>query len=180
MSARTLNQRDLASAMGVTPQTIRAWERQGLPCTKRKHGSFYALDEVIRWRSETISESPGTETPRDRLFRVQAENLEQQMRIRARELIPAEDLEPAWLAIAKTLENEVMRIARRIQAELPDISTQDQRYQIARGICEDALRIAATFDPVAGTTARDGGALETSEEPESGPMGGSQAEALVE
>lgn len=53
--ASTVSQAELSSIFGVTPQTIRAWERKGCPVeSKGKRGvaSRYVPADVIRWREE--------------------------------------------------------------------------------------------------------------------------------
>jgi hypothetical protein len=48
-----MNKRQLAHAMEVTPETISAWQRRGLPVAKRgRNGEAYefSLPDVVKWR----------------------------------------------------------------------------------------------------------------------------------
>lgn len=52
-----VTQIELAELLGVTPKTIRAWERQGCPIEekgKRGRPSRYSVAEVVRWREEQV------------------------------------------------------------------------------------------------------------------------------
>jgi len=53
----TLKQVELAELLGVTPKTIRAWERQGCPFEekgKRGRPSRYNVADVVAWREEQV------------------------------------------------------------------------------------------------------------------------------
>jgi len=62
VDGRRVSQIDLAAILGVSTQTVRSWERQGMPVlskTSRGHAAQYNTAEVIRWRGEQLTLAAG-------------------------------------------------------------------------------------------------------------------------
>lgn len=102
-----VNRRDLAIRLKVHMQTITKWEREGLPIAergRRGRSSLYSESAVRAWlqaREDTATKDAGginVNAERARRERAQAILAEQTHAMRARRLLPIEDVERVWAA----------------------------------------------------------------------------------
>lgn len=119
---------DLADALNVHPMTITKWERQGMPIQERgRRGkpSMYSESAVRSWRAERDEAARNggiLDAVQERARKDRAQSLlaEQTLAIRARDLVPKDEVERAWsaevaavrtklLAWPSTLSNRVFR-----------------------------------------------------------------------
>ena len=116
---RVIGQEQIASMFGVAPKTIVEWQEQGLPIALRGGPgvpSEYESEACINWLVQRELEKTGIETSRDRLARLQSEEIELRLAEKRGLLIPSDKVEPIWTAMvtaARTyLISEVDRLAQ--------------------------------------------------------------------
>jgi phage terminase Nu1 subunit (DNA packaging protein) len=103
-----LTRRQLAKVLGCHPQTLLGWEREGLPVARhgrRGVSSLFLERDARAWLEdrEKRLEAPQTDkfnimNERARRERAQAQLAEQAHAIRARNLLPREEVERTWIA----------------------------------------------------------------------------------
>lgn len=95
---KIVNKRDLAQILGVSERTLTEWQRQGMPLvlvTGRGSSNQYDTAAVIAWRIAREVNGAEKESQKDRLDRLRGDQIERQMAVEARELIPAAEISPA-------------------------------------------------------------------------------------
>jgi phage terminase Nu1 subunit (DNA packaging protein) len=144
--ARIVNKAGVAVFFGVSPQSVDAWIRRGLPALERgTQGKPWRFDllEVARWR---FSPSAGTATegdpdpanmaPRERLDHFRALREQAKHEVEMRQLIPAAEFESG-------IANVIKPIATGLES-LPDLLERDVGLtgaQVEKAIATcDALR----------------------------------------
>lgn len=116
-------QEQIAAVFGVAPKTIVEWQEQGFPIAvqgQRGIPSEYETQACIAWYVQRELAKAGAETARDRLARLQADEVEMRLQERKGLLIPVEKIEPAWLAMVTAARNflrsEPDRLAHLLEA----------------------------------------------------------------
>jgi phage terminase Nu1 subunit (DNA packaging protein) len=99
-----LTRRQLAPRLGVHPESIVRWEREGMPCKRPgRHGrpSWFSEREVRAWlaaREAAVQTAGPVDLMRERARREKAQAVlaEQLFQARARALLPADEVEKKW------------------------------------------------------------------------------------
>lgn len=115
---RIVGQESVADLFGVAPKTIVEWQAQGFPVAERGGPgvpSEYESAVCIKWLVAREVEKVQGETPRDRLFRLQADQLEMDLAVKRGQLIPANAVEPR-------LETAIVAAREQLLAEAPRLS----------------------------------------------------------
>ena len=115
----------MADVLGVAPKTIVEWQEQGLPIASRGRpgvASEYDSAAVIEWLVQREVTKVQAEGPRDRLARLQADEIELRLAEKHGQLVPADKVEPLWLgmvgAARSYLRSEVNRLAQLLDHTL--------------------------------------------------------------
>jgi phage terminase Nu1 subunit (DNA packaging protein) len=116
---KKVNQGELAEVFGVTDVTLWDWQKQGLPILEqgeRGQSNTYDTRDVIDWFTKrALEKASAPESQRDRLARLQGDDLELKLAQSRGELVPAHEVEPAWdsrvLAAAAFLTGQHSRLA---------------------------------------------------------------------
>lgn len=111
-------QEQVAEMFGKAPKTIVEWQAQGMPVAERGGPgvpSQYDAAACIAWLVEREVAKVQGESPRDRLFRLQAEELELKLAEKRGQLIPASAVEPR-------LEAAIVAAREQLLAEAPRLS----------------------------------------------------------
>lgn len=98
---RIISQASLGDMFGVTPKTIDEWQGQGLPIAVRgapPRPSEYESADCIRWLVEREVTKVRSESPKDRLYSLQAEEVALRLAEKRGTMIPAAEIEPAMKA----------------------------------------------------------------------------------
>ena len=116
---RVIGQEQIADMLGVAPKTVVEWQEQGLPIALRGRpgvASEYDSVAVIEWLVQREVSKAGIEGPRDRLARLQADEIELRLAEKAGLVVPADKVEPMWTAMVGAarayLRAEVNRLAQ--------------------------------------------------------------------
>jgi len=106
----------------VAPKTIVEWQEQGLPIALRGGPgvpSEYESEACIGWYVDREVGKTQSETPRDRLARLQSEEIELRLQEKRGVLVQADKVEPMWVAMVGAarafLRSEVNRLAQLLQ-----------------------------------------------------------------
>src|SRR5689334_17936697 len=98
---RVVGMEQIAAAFGVAPKTIVEWQGDGFPIAVRgRRGvpSEYDLPACIDWLVKREVGKVQGEPPRDRVFRLQGDEIAMRLAEKQRLLIPAAEVEPMWSA----------------------------------------------------------------------------------
>jgi hypothetical protein len=116
---RIIGQEQIAEVFGVVRQTIAEWQEQGLPILVRGRPgipSEYDSAACIEWYASREVAKVQIETPRDRLARLQSDEIELRLAERRSTLVPADQIEPMWAAMVGSARQypraEVNRLAQ--------------------------------------------------------------------
>lgn len=96
---RVKGQEQIAALFGVAPKTITEWQVLGFPVAFQGGpgvSSEYDAPACVQWLVTREIRKVQSESPKDRVLRLQGDKLEQEMLKDARLLIPADDVEPLW------------------------------------------------------------------------------------
>jgi phage terminase Nu1 subunit (DNA packaging protein) len=119
---RIVGQENIAAMFQVTAKTVVEWQEQGLPVAVRGGAgvpSEYDSGPCIAWHTQRELAKVQTESPRDRLARLQADEIEIRMQEKRGTLVPADQIEPMWSGMVSAarafLRSEVNRVAQLLQ-----------------------------------------------------------------
>lgn len=96
---RVKGQEQIAALFGVAPKTITEWQVLGFPVAFQGGPgvpSEYDAPACVQWLVDREVRKVRSESPKDRLARLQGDRLEQEILKDAKLLIPAEEVEPLW------------------------------------------------------------------------------------
>lgn len=115
---------NIASLFGVAPKTVIEWQAAGFPVAVqggRGVPNEYDAAPCIRWLVEREVRKVQAESPKDRLQRLQGDDLEMRLAKSRGELVRADEVEPAMKAAIvsarERIRGEPARIARLIEGE---------------------------------------------------------------
>lgn len=109
--------------IGKSDVTIWEWQKEGLPIERRgENGTAneYDTERVIEWMVQRAVLKVRDESQRDRLTRLQADKLEQELAISNNTLVPVDQVAPIWksrvLAAAAFLTSQSSRMAAMLES----------------------------------------------------------------
>lgn len=135
---RIKGQEQIAAMFGVAPKTITEWQVLGFPVAVQGGpgvASEYEVPACIQWLITREVRKVQSESPKDRVLRLQGDKLEQEMLKDARLLIPADEVEPLWASA-------VLSAREFLVGEPPRLASL--AIGMEKGALEDLLR--ATFN----------------------------------
>ncbi len=133
---RVVGQESIAELFGVAPKTIVEWQEAGFPIAQRGGPgvpSEYESADCVRWYVDREVKKVQAETPRDRVFRLQAEGLELDLAQKRGTLIPADSIEPMIEAAIVAAREKFLTEPSRLSMMLQGRTRED---------CEELLRTA--------------------------------------
>jgi phage terminase Nu1 subunit (DNA packaging protein) len=145
---RVIGQERIAEAFGVAPKTIVEWQGAGFPIAVRgTRGipSEYDLPACITWLVEREKAKLQGESQRDRVYRLQGDEIAQRLAEKAKLLIPADQVEPKWRAACVAAREELLRARRRLVARLEKASTRQARDKAVAEVHAAFLRTLADW-----------------------------------
>lgn len=115
---------NIADVFGVAPKTIVEWQESGFPVLVqggRGVPNEYDSQPCIRWLVDRDVRKVQAESPKDRLQRLQGDDLEMRLAKSRGELVRADEVEPAMKAAIvsarERIRGEPARIARMIEGK---------------------------------------------------------------
>lgn len=120
-----IGQENIASMFGVSARTITEWQASGMPIAVQGGPGVpgeYNSDECIRWMVDReVRKVQGPEAPKDRLSRLQGDELEMKLERERGKLIDATAVEPvmraAIVAARERIRNEPARLAIALEGK---------------------------------------------------------------
>lgn len=155
---RIVGQTELAEIFGVSARTITEWQAGGMPVTV--HGGpgvsgEYDSVACVRWLVEReVRKVQGPETPKDRLSRLQGDDLEMKLARERGQLIPATAVEPAMRAAIVTARERIRSEPARIAALLEG-KNRSERESMLRELFDEVMTKLSRWQQA--TTDDDGG-----------------------
>lgn len=139
---RIKGQEQIAAVFGVAPKTITEWQVMGFPVAVQGGpgvASEYDTPACMQWLVDREVRKIRAESPKDRVFRLQGDKLEQEALKESRLLIPASEVEPLWTSA-------VLSAREFLVGEPPRLAS------LAIGLGKPALEmlLRETFDQVLG------------------------------
>lgn len=138
---RIIGQTEIAAMFGVTARTITDWQEAGMPVAV--HGGpgvsgEYDAPACIRWLVEREVRKVQGESPKDRLARLQGDQLEMDLAERRGKLIEAAAVEPmmraAIVSARERIRNEPARVAAMLEGK-----DKAEREAMLRELFDEAL-----------------------------------------
>lgn len=145
---RIIGQEQIADVMGVAPKTIVEWQEEGFPIAVRGRPgvpSEYESQECIRWLVDREVRKVQGESPRDRLFRIQADTAELELAERRGRLVDVEQVEPKMRAAVIAAREGLLRERRRLAGLLEGVTDRRRREDIIGAAHEAFLRRLANW-----------------------------------
>lgn len=116
-----VNKRTLADVLGVSERTLTEWQDGGMPIESiggRGLDNQYDTAKVIEWRIQRALAGQKSETGKERLERLQAEELEMKIDERAGRLVALADIETMWASGIIAARAELMALSERLKDKL--------------------------------------------------------------
>lgn len=150
---RDLNQTETAMLFGVTPATIRTWERRGCPVVKQgRKGveAVYNTAAVIRWREEQAAlaasgdlSSMDVEEARRRKLAAEAALAELDLAVRRGDFVEIEQVGKAVEEEYATIRANLTSLPGEVAADLEGLTTAERQELIAAKVSEILTALAA-------------------------------------
>jgi phage terminase Nu1 subunit (DNA packaging protein) len=138
---RVTGQENIASLFGVVPKTITEWQEVGFPVAVQGGPgvpSQYDSAACIRWLVDRELGKIRAESPKDRVLRLQAENLELDLAARRGTLIEAATVEPAMKAAIVSARERIRNEPARIALALDGLG-RSEREELLRNLFDEVL-----------------------------------------
>lgn len=140
----------LCDLLGYSHQTVAEWQEQGMPVLERggpNRPSVFDSAAVLAWLVQRAVARVHGETPRDRLFRVQADTAEHALAAMRARLIDVDQVEPMMRAAVAAAREGLALERQRLVAQLDGVSDRRQREELIAAAHETFLRRLAKWRP---------------------------------
>jgi phage terminase Nu1 subunit (DNA packaging protein) len=148
---KSVNKSELAEIFGVSERTLTEWQNDGdLPIkTKGARGQAneYDTEVVITWYVQRELNKVGVEGVRDRLARLQADEVEMRIAEKRGLLIPVEQIEPAWTALVVSAKTYLRSEPDRLAHLLETMEGVDAKRDMLADTFDEFLTKLSKFDP---------------------------------
>lgn len=119
---KRVNKRELSEFLGFSERTLTEWQEAGMPIEERGdrgEANVYDTEAVVRWLLARESGKDRAESERERLTRLQADQIELDMAMKRRTLVAVDEVEPAYqrlVASAKSfLRSQAVPLVQSIE-----------------------------------------------------------------
>ncbi len=130
-----VNQTELAAILGKSDVTVWEWQKEGLPIESRGQNgqaNQYDTEKVIGWLVAREVLKVQNESQRDRLTRLQADKLEQELLIEKGQLVPVHEVQPIWKSRVLSAAAFLLSTHSRMAALLDASPTVEEKRQVLR------------------------------------------------
>ena len=144
---RIVGQESVAEVFGVAPKTIVEWQEAGFPIAVRGSPgipSEYETEACIKWLIDREVKKVQAESPRDRLFRLQADSIEMEQAEKKGLLVRADSIEPRLRAAVVSAREFLLRRAGPLAAKM-DGADRKKREVLLREAFDVFLRKLANW-----------------------------------
>jgi len=126
---------------GVSMKSIIEWQKDGLPVAVRGHApvpSEFESADCIRWLVDREVFKVRGENPKDRLHRLQGDDLEMKLAVARGELVSVHEVEPAMKAAIVTARETIRSAPARLAIEMEGLDTA-AREALLRDLFDSVL-----------------------------------------
>jgi phage terminase Nu1 subunit (DNA packaging protein) len=123
MNMHALTQQAAAELLGVTPRTLRDWEKAGGAVPRNANGT-YSAPALVAWfvaRERGDADALDSEQERARKDKETADKLAMENALRRGELIEAGQVERAWLDLVLAVRGKLLSLPSKIASQLVNI-----------------------------------------------------------
>lgn len=150
---KLVNKAELSSILGVSERSLTDWQEEDPPlpirerAERRGQSNKYDTADVIDWLVQRNLRQAQVEAPRDRLARLQAEEIELRLNEKRGLLVPTSKIEPLWLGMVSSARS-FLRSQIDDLAELVD-STEglEAKRDLLRDTFDQFLQRLSDYDP---------------------------------
>lgn len=139
---RIIGQTEIAGIFGVSARTINEWQCAGMPLAVQGgpgQPGEYDSDACIRWLVEReVRKVQGPEAPKDRLARLQGDELEMKLAHQRGKLIDAAAVEPAMRAAIVSARERIRQEPSRIATMMEGLD-RAAREALLRDLLDEML-----------------------------------------
>ena len=145
-----VNKSKLSVLVGVSEETLTRWQKLGLPIAYRAERGYshqYETGDVIAWIIEHKVGKVRDETPKDRLSRLQGDKVEIEIAEKLDNLVPANEVKPAWDAMVTSARAYLQPQADRIAQLVEATEGLDAKRDLLAEEFDDILRHLSEYEP---------------------------------
>jgi len=146
-----VNQRELSEIVGISTVTLTEWQKSGMPMVEREQNGLaneYDTVHVIRWMVQRELSKVQTETQRDRLTRLQADDMELTLATKRGTLIPVDQIEPTWLGMVAAARSYIRAEPDRLAQLLEVTEGAEGKRDLLQEAFDEFLHKLSNYDPV--------------------------------
>jgi terminase small subunit / prophage DNA-packing protein len=139
-----VNKRDLADVTGVSERTLSEWQKAGLPILNvgsRGQENEYDTAEVIKWMINREISRSRTQTPKDRLDSIRADEIELRLAERCGQLIDALEAETMWRTVITTARIELLAFVEGLKSDMKVKGIDVEEFNIDRSVSDVLTRL---------------------------------------
>jgi len=144
---RIVGQESVADVFGVAPKTIVEWQEDGFPIALRGGPgvpSEYEAEACINWLVSREVRKVQGESPRDRLFRLQADDIELAQAEKRGLLVRSDSIEPRLRSAVVSARELLLRSAAALAGQMEGCDRR-KREQLLRDAFDAFLRRLADW-----------------------------------
>lgn len=165
-TGKIVSQTELAAILGVQPNTLKAWERKGMPTVRYSErtgqAAQYNTADVIRWREkERAAQALGdnremeVEEAKRRKLAAEASSAEIDLEVKRGALVPVDEVAAIVEAEYSTVRANLMAMGGEIAPELEHLSSVEIEAKINTKVAEILKALSAEDQYVGEGEARD-------------------------
>jgi phage terminase Nu1 subunit (DNA packaging protein) len=148
-----VNKATLSDVLGVSEASLTEWQKESPPLpllaagARRGQANTYETAAVIEWLIQRRMSNAQIEDPRDRLYRLQAQEAELRIAEKKGQLVNVAQLEPRLVQMVAAFRVHMLNLADRIVDDLGDIHNVVIDRELVEGWVRGALEELSEYDP---------------------------------
>ena len=145
-----VNKAALSVLIGISQETLTQWQKSGLPMVYhagRGGSNQYDTAQVIAWMIERKVGKVRDESQKDRLTRLQGDKVELEIAEKLSQLVPANEVKPAWDAMVASARAYLHPQADRIAQLVEATEGLDAKRDLLAEEFDDILRHLSDYEP---------------------------------
>lgn len=138
----------LCDMFGCSHQAVANWQAEGMPVLEAGGPNRPSIFDSVAVHEWLVARAVGKVKPedqRERLARLQGDEVAQRLAENAKLLIPVDLVEPKWRAACIAAREHLLRARRRLVARLDRCTTRQARDKAVGEVHDDFLRTLANW-----------------------------------
>jgi phage terminase Nu1 subunit (DNA packaging protein) len=119
---KRVNKRELSEFLGYSERTLTEWQDAGMPIEEkgdRGEANVYDTADVVKWLVSRETGKDRAETEKERLTRLQADQIELEIAVKRKTLVPVAEIEPVYNRMVATaaafLRSQIVPLAQSLE-----------------------------------------------------------------